>query len=260
MSTSSPASAAGSGQDPGDAAGIPHVATYRQAFADGLRAAASSVFLVVLVGTYVSIGALAHDLGFSLAWTVLSTLLVWAAPAQVILISALGAGATPAEAAVAVGLSGIRLLPMVIALLPVLRAAKTRAVELIAPAHFTAVSVWIETLRLAPKLPRENRIAFANGLATGLMSSAVIATVIGFALAGTLPRPVVAALLFLTPISFFTSAIRTARLLSDRAAFVIGIIMAPALVAAGVELDLLWTGLVGGSAAYGLHRWREARR
>jgi predicted branched-subunit amino acid permease len=254
MSISTPAPASG------EPAGGPRIATYREAFADGLRAATRSVFLVVLIGSYVSIGALAHDLGFPLGWTVLSTLLVWAAPAQVILITALGAGATPAEAAVAVGLSGIRLLPMVIALLPVLRAAKTKAVELIPPAHFTAVSVWIETLRLAPKRPRGNRIAFANGLAIGLMGAAVVATVIGFELAGTLPQPVVAALLFLTPISFFTSAIRAARLLSDRLAFVIGIVMAPALVAAGIDLDLLWTGLVGGSAAYGLHRWREARR
>jgi predicted branched-subunit amino acid permease len=51
------------------------------AFVDGLRAATRSVFMVVLIGSYISIGALAHDLGFPLAWTVLSTLLVWAAPA-----------------------------------------------------------------------------------------------------------------------------------------------------------------------------------
>jgi hypothetical protein len=35
------------------------------AFAHGLRAASRSVFLFVVFGTYVGIGALAHDLGFS---------------------------------------------------------------------------------------------------------------------------------------------------------------------------------------------------
>lgn len=230
------------------------------AFVDGVCAAARSVFMIVLVGSYISIGALAHDLGFSMGWTVVSTLLVWAAPAQVILFTALGAGTAPLEAAIAVTLSGIRLLPMVVVLLPVLRAAKTRIRALILPAHFTAVSFWIESLRLAPALPRENRIAFANGLGAGLVAAAIVATVTGFYLAGVLPKALVAAMLFLTPMSFLTSAIRSARLLSDRAAYVMGVAMAPLLAWAQVGLDLLWTGLVGGTIAYGLYRLRRAQR
>jgi predicted branched-subunit amino acid permease len=230
------------------------------AFADGVRAVVRSVFLIVIVGSYVSIGALAHDLGFSMEWTVASTLLVWAAPAQVILISALGAGTAPFEAAIAVALTGIRLLPMVVVLLPVLREAKTRVRALILPAHFTSVSFWIESLRLAPALPRENRIAFANGIGAGLMSAASVATVAGYYLAGVLPAAIVAATLFLTPVSFLTSTIRGARLLSDKAACVIGVAMAPLLAWAQVDLDLLWTGVVGGTAAYGIYRVRQARR
>jgi predicted branched-subunit amino acid permease len=230
------------------------------AFVDGLRAATRSVFMVVLIGSYISIGALAHDLGFPLVWTVLSTLLVWAAPAQVILISALGTGTAPFEAGLAVALSAIRLLPMVVALLPVLRTVRTRAYALVLPAHFTAVSFWIEALRLAPALPRENRIAFANGLGVGLVTAAVVATTAGYHFAGVLPNAIVAAMLFLTPMSFLTSAIRGARLLSDKAAYVIGVVMAPLLAYEQVELDLLWTGLIGGTAAYALHRWRSAMK
>jgi predicted branched-subunit amino acid permease len=230
------------------------------AFVGGVRAAFCSVFVIVLAGSYVSIGALAHDLGFSATWTVLSTLLVWAAPAQVILITAIGAGMAPFEAGVAVGLSGVRLLPMVVALLPVVRTVKTRVSALVLPAHFTAVSVWIETLRLAPALPRENRIAFANGLGTGLVSVAAAATIAGYELAGALPNALVAALLFLTPISFLTSAIRGARLLSDKAACLIGVVMAPLLAYEQVGFDVLWTGVFGGTAAYGLYRLRGASR
>jgi predicted branched-subunit amino acid permease len=230
------------------------------AFADGLAAAARSVFMIVLVGSYISIGALAHDLGFSIAWTVLSTILVWAAPAQVILMTALGAGTAPLEAGIAVTLTAIRLMPMVVVLMPVLRDVKTRARALILPAHFTAVSFWIESLRLAPALPRENRIAFANGLGAGLGVAAVVATIAGYYLAGVLPNAIVAAMLFLTPVSFLTSAIRSARLLPDKAACVIGVVMAPLLAYEQVGLDLLWTGLVGGTAAYGLYRLCGARR
>jgi predicted branched-subunit amino acid permease len=229
----------------------------RAAFVDGLKAASTSVFVIVIAGSYVSIGALAHGLGFSLPWVVLSSVLIWAAPAQVILISALGAGAPPLEAGLAVGLSAVRLLPMVVALLPVLKSRKTRLSDLILPAHLTAVSMWIETLRLAPGRPREHRIAFANGLGAGLVVAAVVACVVGHYLAEVLPDTIVAAMLFLTPMSFLTSALRNARLLSDQAAFVIGVVMGPLLAYEQVGLDLLWTGLLGGSAAYGLHRLRE---
>ena len=230
------------------------------AFVDGVRAASRSVFLIVLVGSYISIGALAHDLGFPIVWVVLSTVLIWAAPAQVILITSLGSGAPPLEAGLAVGLSAIRLMPMVVALLLVLRTAKTRAKEMILPAHFTAVSMWVESLRLTPALPRENRIPFANGLAAVFVGAAAGATIAGYYLAGALPPALVAAMLFLTPMSFLTSALCNARLLSDKAAYAIGAVMAPLLAYEQVGLDLLWTGLIGGSAAYALHRARERLR
>src|SRR5262249_3874258 len=149
----------------------------------------------------------------------------------------------PFEAAVAVTLSAIRLLPMVVVLLPVVRSARTHTRALILPAHFTSVSYWIESLRLAPALPRGNRIAFTNGIGTALATSATIATAAGYYLAGALPNALVAALLFLTPVSFLTSSIRGAKLTSDKAACVIGVVMGPLLAWAKVDLDLLWTGL-----------------
>jgi predicted branched-subunit amino acid permease len=233
---------------------------YGSAFLGGMRAGAGSVFMVVIVGSYVSIGALAHDLGFPLLWVVLSSVLIWAAPAQLILISALGAGAPPLEVALAVGLSGMRLLPMVVALMPLLKTPATRARELIVPAHFTAISMWIESLRLLPKLPRAVRIPFANGIGTSLMAGAVVASIIGFQLAQTLPSLLVAALLFLSPMSFLISAVRNARVTADRVALVIGLVLAPLLAWRGVELDLMWTGLIGGGVAYAAHRLRAALR
>jgi predicted branched-subunit amino acid permease len=230
------------------------------AFLGGLRAGASSVFMVVLVGSYVSIGALAHDLGFPLLWVVLSTMLIWAAPAQLILISALGAGAPPLEVALAVGLSGMRLLPMVVALLPLLKTPATRARDLLVSAHFTAISMWIESLRLLPNLPRAARIPFANGLGTALMAGAVLASIFGFRLAQALPSLLVAALLFLSPMSFLISAVRNARVTADRVALVAGLVLAPLLAWRGVELDLMWTGLIGGGAAYAAHRLHAALR
>jgi len=83
------------------------------AFFGGVRSALGSVFFPVLAGTYIGVGALAHDFAFSSWWLALSTVLVWAGPAQVILLSALCAGSAILEAAVAVTLTAIRLFPMV---------------------------------------------------------------------------------------------------------------------------------------------------
>ena len=224
----------------------------------GFRATWTSVFSYVLFGTYIGIGALAHDFGFSVWWALASTILMWAGPAQVILISALGAGAGLIEAAIAVALSSVRLLPMVVGLLPMLRRPDTRAWKLVLPAHFTAVSLWVEAMRLLPKVPRENRIAFCNGLGTGYGITATTATITGFYLAAKLPPLMSAALLFLTPLAFLMSTLRNANMLVDRLALGLGLILGPLFAYWQIGLDLMWSGIAAGIAAYAVHRVREA--
>jgi predicted branched-subunit amino acid permease len=218
------------------------------------------VFCLVLIGTYVGIGALAHDYGFSLGWALLSTLLVWAGPAQVILVSALGSGAAPVEAALAVGLSGIRLLPMVVSLLPLIKEPRTHSRALILPAHLTAVSMWVESLRILPTLPRERRRGFCNGLGIGFMGAALLGCVAGFYLAASLPLLLSAGLLFLTPMSFLVSTVRNTRALADGFALGLGLFVGPLLVYEQIGLDLMWTGIIAGSAGYLVHWLREALR
>ena len=230
------------------------------AFFGGVKSAWTSVFFLVLAGTYIGIGALTHDYGFSSWWLALSSLLVWAAPGQVILISSLGTGAAPLEAAIAVTLSAIRLFPMVVALLPLLRGPETRTRDLLLPTHFTSVSMWVESLRLLPGLPRERRIAFCNGLSVGYMGTAVTFGFVGYYLAAGLPPLFAGALLFLTPMSFLISTARNARVMVDRLALALGLALGPLLAYWHVGLDLMWTGLIGGSLAYGVHRLREAAK
>jgi predicted branched-subunit amino acid permease len=228
-------------------------------FFAGLRSALTSVFFLVLAGTYVGMGALAHDFGFAPWWLAVSSILVWAAPAQVILISALGTGASLVEAALAVTLSAIRLFPMVVALLPLLRSPGTRTRDLLLPAHFTAVSMWVESLRLLPGLPQNRRIPFCNGLSVGYMGTAVVFGFVGYYLAAGLPVLLAAMLLFLTPMSFLLSTANNARMIVDRLAFAFGLVLGPTFAYFAVGLDLMWTGLVGGTVAYLIHRFREAR-
>lgn len=228
------------------------------AFAGGFRSAWLSVFAYVLMGTYIGIGALAHDFGFSVGWVALSTLLIWAGPAQVILLSALGAGSPLIEIAVAVALSGVRLMPMVVSLMPLLRTPQTRLRDLLFPVHMTAVSMWVESMRLSPHIARERRIPFVNGLASGYFASGIISTVAGYYLAAQLPLLLTAALLFLTPMAFLVSIARNSRDLVDRLSLIFGLILGPILAYSAVSLDIMWSGIIGGTLAYGVHRlWRR---
>lgn len=232
--------------------------TNAAAFFGGAKAALTSVFFLVLAGTYTGLGALAHDYGFSALWLALSTMLVWAAPAQVILISALGTGAALVETALAVTLTAIRLFPMVVALLPLVRREGTRTRDLLLPAHFTSVSMWIESLRLLPGMPHERRIAFCNGLSVAYMATAWSFGFVGYYLAGELPPLFAAALLFLTPLSFLISTTRNAHAWLDRLALILGLTIGPVLTVYQVQLDLMWTGILGGTLAYVASRIREA--
>jgi predicted branched-subunit amino acid permease len=211
-----------------------------------------------MAGTYIGLGALAHDFGLPPLWLALSTIFVWAAPAQVILISALGTGASLIEVAIAVTLSAMRLLPMVVALLPLLRKPGRGVGHLILPTHFTSISMWVESLRLLPSMDRAHRLAFCNGLSTGYMSTAVTFGFVGYYLAAGLPTVLAAMLLFLTPLSFLLSTARNARAMIDRVALVLGLAIGPVLVYLQVGLDIMWTGIIGGTLAYAVHRLRGA--
>ena len=69
-----------------------------------------------------------------------------------------------------------------------------------------------------------------------------------------------ATLLFLTPMALLMSVSRNSKTLIDRLAFAFGLVVGPVLAAQKIGLDLMWTGLIAGSAAYVIHRVREAAR
>jgi predicted branched-subunit amino acid permease len=226
------------------------------AFGKGMLAASRTILTYTLFATYLGVGALAHDLNFSPLWAILATALVWAAPAQMILLTALGSGGTAVQAAAAVSLSAIRLMPMVVALLPMLRGPKTKSWQLVLPTHFVAVTVWVESMRLVPQVPRERRVAFVNGLGTGVMGATVISTLVGYNIAATLPPLFGAAVLFLTPISFLLTSWANSRMLVDRLALALGIALLPLTNLLNTGVDMLIAGVSAGTIAYAVHRLR----
>lgn len=224
-------------------------------FFRGVGRVATSLPALILMTTFIGFGALARETGLTVGQAVFMTGLVWALPSQIVLIGAISAGTGLAATFVAVALSAVRLLPMTMALAPVLRGEKTPKPILVLLSHFVAVTAWVEAMVRLPKLPRQARVPFFAGFVVTLSSLNMLATGIGHIAAAAVPPMFAAALAFLTPVYFLMSLTAAARLGADRAAMAFGLVLGPVFHFVLPGLDLMWTGLVGGTAAYLLHRF-----
>lgn len=228
-------------------------------FARGMGAGCS-VPALVLFASYLGFGAVLESVGFPIGAGLASTLLVWALPAQLILIGGVAAGTALPALALAVGLSSMRLLPMVVSIAPYMRGQSRSLWRELLCAHFVAMTVWLEGLRLLPHLPGTAREPFVLGLGTMLVGVSLAGTLAGHAVAGELPGPLAAGLLLLTPLSFTILMVRNATLPTDWLALAAGFCIAPLTLELAGGMDLLIAGIGGGTLAFLGGRLLERRR
>ncbi len=215
---------------------------------------------LVLMASLIGVGGLTSDIGYPMLAGVLSTILVWAGPAQVLLFGSIAAGASLPAVAIAVSLSSIRFLPMVVSIIPLLRGPGVGTGKLLLGAHFVAVTSWTEGRRLLPALPDVERFPFFMGFAGVVMVAASLATGAGYYLIGALPAALAAALLFTTPMFFTLSLVAGSRTAADWTALALGFAFAPlATMLAGPDFDLLIGGLLGGTLAFLVHKLKARR-
>lgn len=225
------------------------VATARDAYTQGL-----GIFIeipaLILGATGAGFGALAHDAGLSFGHTAFMSIVFYATPAQVILVDQFARGSSLLGGAVAVTLTAIRLLPMMVSLMPLLRAPDAKRWQYMTAAHFIAITSWTEAFRRLPTLPAPLRLPYFCGLGSALTLALTIGTMIGFGLAGIVPPLLTSALLFMTPLYFAMSQFQTARHAIDWAALAAGFVLGPVMFIAAPGFDLLLTGLIGGTLAF----------
>lgn len=205
----------------------------------------------VVATSLIGVGPLAQAVGHPVGAAMASTIFVWAGPAQVLFYGGIGAGMAYPALAFAIGLSSMRFLPMTMTIMQFLRRPKQSLLLQFAIAHFVTVTVWAECLRRMPDMREDDRIRYFFGFAATCLLLSTFSTALGFMLAGTVPPPFAAGLLFLTPVFFTCSISAGARDLSDWLAIGFGMVLEPfALHVAGPEFDLLVTGVVGGTVAF----------
>jgi predicted branched-subunit amino acid permease len=198
----------------------------------------------------VGIGSLARDVGYPVGSAVLSTVLVWAGPSQVLFFASIAAGAAWSAITIAVAFASLRFLPMTIAILPLLRRPGQNLWQQLLIAHFVAVTAWTEGLRRLPAISPHQRVTYFVGFSGTCMGLSALGTFVGYYLVGALPVAFAAGLLALTPIFFLVSLTAGLRHRGDVVALVLGLLLAPVCEHfIGGGFDLIVAGLVAGTIA-----------
>ena len=211
----------------------------------------------ILMTAFIGFAGFARESGIEAVHAVFMTATIWALPAQVVLIAAIGAGMTLVPTFVAVTLSSVRLMPMVTSLAADLRAEKTRTLTLLLLSHFIAVTSWVMASQNIDRVPRQFRTAFFGGFAVTLTTFNILVVLAVYLFSTGIPSMVLGALFFLTPVYFLTSLWATARDRVVKLAMISGLVLGPVFHMIAPEFDLLLAGVGGGAIAFLLGRRRS---
>ena len=238
---------------------LPHPERPRDWFLKGM-ADTLGLPLVLIMATMLGIGGLVRDLGLPVWAGTLSTLTIWAGPAQVILFAAIATGAALPATAFAICLSSARFLPMTVSILPLVRKSRPGLGSTLLAAHLVSMTTWVEGLRRLPHVPEPMRMTYFLGYSLGIIGAASAATHAGYYIYALVPAAIAAAFLFTTPLFFSAAMIAGARTPAEWLALGFGFFATPVLTPLlPVGFDFLIVGVVGGTLAFLLGR-RAGRR
>jgi predicted branched-subunit amino acid permease len=216
---------------------------------------------ITIAFSLIGIGGLVRDIGYPMLSGALSSALMWAGPAQVLLFGSLAAGTALPLIAVAILFSSLRFLPMTMSLMPLLNEPKRPVWHLLLAAHLIAITNWAEGMRRLPDMAASLRYPYFCGFGTTVLVSGTLATAAGYYLVAAMPPVLAAALLFTTPMFFTVNLTAAARRAIDWLPIGFSVLLiAIAPHTFGTDYDLMIAGLVGGTAAWVLQRRMRKER
>ncbi len=222
-----------------------------------LRGARGAIGLpaVTICFSLVGIGGLVRDIGYPMLAGMLSSALVWAGPAQVLLFGSIASGTALPVVAIAILFSSLRFMPMTISLIPLINDPRRPLWQLLLAAHLVAITNWVEGNRRLPEMVKEDRYSYFCGFSLVVMLSGTLATGVGYYLVGALSAPLAAVLLFTTPMFFAVNLVAPIRNWMDWLPILLAVGLIPvATWTVGKDYDLVVAGLLGGTIAYGISR------
>lgn len=225
----------------------------RAALIRGAREAAG-IPAATLAAGYVGFGALAAGNDLPVVGAVLSTLLLWAMPAQLILVEMHAAGAALVAILVSVVLSSARFLPMTVSLVPMMHHARHRGWHYYLAAYLLSITGWTMAMLRFPSMPVALRLPWLFGFTTVCFAGASLATLAGYLVADALTPLAKLGLVFLAPMYYLLVMLAGMRDRLAALAIAGGVVAGPIAWAISPDWSVLAAGLVGGSFAYAVDR------
>jgi predicted branched-subunit amino acid permease len=219
-------------------------AVMRKALNDSL-----SLPAFILLFTMMGFGSFASSAGFGVDMAALASLLIWGLPGQLVMVELTASGQNIVAIVFACSLANARFLPMVVSFLPKISDRRSGFAQLVFDAQLLSINSWAVCLREFPLIePGQRRLYFVT-FALIILLAGVIGTLIGHQASVLLPRAIILGLIFVSPL-FFALVLSSVSSLSHRLSLLLGCAVVPLMHLWFPSVDLLITGLFGGSIGF----------
>ena len=203
-----------------------------------------------LGASFIAIGALLKNLGFSIQESIFSTFLTYALPGSLVMAESLLVGASLFNIFLAVWLVNARLYPMTVSLMPLLMDQSQPRWKYYVSCHFIAVSAWLIMRSKHQSIDRKYRIDFWIGIGTATWSIAIISTVIGYLASDFLNKDMMIGLSIVNPVYFMCMLVGAMKTIQVNTSVILGAILGPIFYFLSPEWSILYGGFIAGTIAY----------
>ena len=205
---------------------------------------------IALGASFIAIGALLKNLGFTIQESIFSTFLTYALPGSLVMAESMLIGASLLNIFLAVWLVNARLYPMTVSLMPLVMHKNQPRWKYYLSCHFVAVSSWLIMKSNYQKIEKENRIDFWIGVGTSTWLIGIFSTMLGFYSADYLNKDMMIGLAIVNPIYFMCAMIGVMKTKSISFAIILGAILGPSFYFLSPEWCILFGGIVAGTFAF----------
>ena len=205
---------------------------------------------IALGASFIAIGALLKNLGFTIQESIFSTLLTYALPGSLVMAESMLIGASLLNIFLAVWLVNARLYPMTVSLMPLVMHKNQPRWKYYLSCHFVAVSSWLIMKSNYQKIEKENRIDFWIGVGTSTWLIGIFSTMLGFYSADYLNKDMMVGLAIVNPIYFMCAMIGVMKTKSISFAIILGAILGPSFYFLSPEWCILFGGIIAGTIAF----------
>ena len=202
-------------------------------------------------------GALAKESGVSLLIAVGMTGGLWSTPGQVAFVELFATGIGGVALIASVTIANVRMFPLTIATMPLLRSRPGLQPVQFWIAHINSVTSFVQVVEMSHHVSdRSLRTAYFFGFTTATMSLGLLGTTFGYTVANQLPGVVGQSLVFITPLYMLLLAAQSSQR-SVLMSVVLGCVLVPLGHLVSTNWGLLTGGVLAGTLAYAVERARK---